>query len=223
MVTRGDQGAVHDKHGVLRELAQRQVGAPVSRYQQDWVLQGQAPWPTSTARVRSSRRRAVTGLPKQRGLNPVNGPVQDGCDAVSHQPRIDHFTVAWARPLIQPLVHRPDGAATRGRNAIADERRTDPAACARRTWRPRCALGVPSRRGPSRATAAGPHPAHRERAARRRRNSHGTNTPHPADTGGATRWLQKRSIPPQRTVGGAGVDVVVVREPLLALSRCWFG
>jgi hypothetical protein len=27
--------------------------------------------------------------------------------------------------------------------------------------------------------------------------------------GPSSRWLQKRSIPPQRTVGGAGVDVVV--------------
>lgn len=30
----------------------------------------------------SSRRTAVTNLPKQRGLSPVNGPIQDGSDAV---------------------------------------------------------------------------------------------------------------------------------------------
>lgn len=29
-----------------------------------------------------SRRSAVTSLRKQRGLSPVNGPIQDGCDAV---------------------------------------------------------------------------------------------------------------------------------------------
>lgn len=37
--------------------------------------------------------------------------------------------------------------------------------------------------------------------------------------GSSAGWLQKRSIPPQRTVGGAGVEVVVVREPLYSPYR----
>ena len=44
-------------------------------------------------------RSLVTSLPKQRGLSPVNGPIQDGCDAVitaptsrsSHYPRAQRY------------------------------------------------------------------------------------------------------------------------------------
>lgn len=59
------------------------------------------------------------------------------------------FTAAWAGPLIQLLVSRPDGAATKGQ-ATADQRRADRAASARRIWHPGRALGVPAGRGPGR-------------------------------------------------------------------------
>lgn len=85
------------------------------------------------------------------------------------------------------LDRRSAGAATRGRNATAGRRRTDRAACARRTRRPGRAPGVPAGRGTGEAAAAGPPRARRVRAVRRRRSSRGTNTPRPADTGAVVR------------------------------------
>jgi hypothetical protein len=64
------------------ELAHRQVRAPVRRDEQDAVLQRQPQGRPRCTSATVSRRTAVTGLPKQRGLSPVNGVVQDGSDAV---------------------------------------------------------------------------------------------------------------------------------------------
>lgn len=46
------------------------------------VLRDEALWPAFSDRIRPSRGSAVTSLPKQRGLSPVNGAIQDGSDAV---------------------------------------------------------------------------------------------------------------------------------------------
>lgn len=64
------------------ELPHRQVCSPVGHDQQCQSprdrLHGR-PSPTASA---LSRRRTVTSFPKERGLSPVNGAIQDGRDAV---------------------------------------------------------------------------------------------------------------------------------------------
>lgn len=64
-----------------------------------------------------SRRNAATNLPKQRGLSPVNGAIQDGSDAVITTATARHHRKVRSRRLEQdrcsgrPRLHTPYGNA----------------------------------------------------------------------------------------------------------------
>ncbi len=138
----------------------------------------------------------------------------------------DHRPCTAQQPLSAITVpgRRPDVDATRGQHATADERRTDPAACAPGTWRPTRGLAPPVRCGAGKATAAGPRPARHGRAGRHRRNNLGTNTLNPVDRAAAF------PAPAQTLDTGAGRGQwhrgrrsSRARISQLDLSRCWSG
>jgi hypothetical protein len=145
MVARGHQGAGHDEHGALRNRRRgRSASSGARRSMMRSAADFESPnngasWPASsscastprpaghgspgegsTARPRRaasapSRRRAVTSLPKQRGLSPVNGPIQDGCDAVitaatsrsSHYPRTQRYEDQYSPNSVGRSRHLP--------------------------------------------------------------------------------------------------------------------
>lgn len=159
----------------------------------------------------------------------MNRPGRNGAEAaqvgLGRLRRHEHTSQALIiSPQLGPLswlpCRRPGGAATRGENATADEWRTDPAACVRRTWQSRTR---------TRHSLLGAEPARQlpqdllKHVAGMPRIFKGTAAARTLRTlrikGSSSRWLQKRSIPPKRTVGGAGIDVVVARESPYSIYR----